>query len=55
MVTIKVAMANFNIHFPDSDDDLSLLTEVDNKRNEDDVEINVDMESLMNLSRDSVT
>ena len=46
-----LAMANFNEHFLDSDDDLSLLTQED--RNVENNEVPIDMEDLLNSSRDS--
>ena len=46
-------MANFNIHFLDSNDDLLLLTQEDNNRDVHNVALDVDMEDLMNPSVDS--
>ena len=44
-------MANFDVKFLDSDDDLSLLTQEDNNGNINNVAID-DMEDLLNSSRD---
>ena len=48
-------MANFNIEFIESDDDLSMLTQRDNNhdRNVDENDVELDMEELLNSSRDS--
>ena len=46
-------MANFDVKFLDSDNDLSLLTQEDRNRNVNDQEINVDVENLMGSSIDS--
>ena len=46
-------MANFIVHFLDSDDDLSLLTQENRNRNVNAEDIDVNMENLMDSSIDS--
>ena len=50
---LNLAMANFNVKFLDSNDDLAMLTQHDRSRDGNNNEIEMDMEEAMNSSMDS--